>query len=517
MALNMQKNEVKKVVILGGGTAGWLSAGLIAAQPHLTHNAQITLIESPDIATIGVGEGTWPTMRQTLKTIGISESEFIQRCDASFKQGSRFDGWCDDEGDAHYYHPFSLPVAYQQLNIAPYWFANKDAVSFSHAVASQTYLCDHHKAPKNHLHSAYQGEANYGYHLDAGKFAMLLQQHCTTKLNVEHIVSHVECINSDEDGYISSLQTRDHGTIAGDLFIDCSGTHAKLLHQHYGIELIEQHDVLFNDRAVAVQVPYSNPQQEILSYTKATAQDAGWIWDIGLQSRRGLGMVYSSRFANSEDAKQALSQYIAKTQPGTAQNELIFREISFTPGYRRRFWYKNCLAIGMSAGFIEPLEASALVMVELGLNNLLANFPTHRAAMPTLAKRFDEQCHYRWQRIIEFLKLHYVLSKRTSPYWQAHKEANSIPLQLQENLALWQYQSPWLNDFDRAQEVFSAASYQYVLYGMKQLPQFPVLAMPAAIIEHFSANQQQAKRGLQQLPTNRELLNHIQQFGIQPI
>ena len=110
-----------------------------------------------------------------------------------------------------------------------------------------------------------------------------------------------------------------------------------------------------------------------------------------------------------------------------------------------------------------------------------------------------------------------MLSKRTSPYWQAHKEANSIPLQLQENLALWQYQSPWLNDFDRAQEVFSAASYQYVLYGMKQLPQFPVLVMPTAIIEHFSANQQQAKRGLQQLPTNRELLNHIQQFGIQPI
>ena len=119
MALNMQKNEVKKVVILGGGTAGWLSAGLIAAQPHLTHNAQITLIESPDIATIGVGEGTRPNMRQTLKTIGISESEFIQRCDASFKQGSRFDGWCDDEGDAHYYHPFSLPVAYQQINFDP--------------------------------------------------------------------------------------------------------------------------------------------------------------------------------------------------------------------------------------------------------------------------------------------------------------------------------------------------------------------------------------------------------------
>ena len=254
-----------------------------------------------------------------------------------------------------------------------------------------------------------------------------------------------------------------------------------------------------------------------MSYTKATAQDTGWIWDIGLQSRRGLGMVYSSRFANSDDAKQALGRYIESTQPGTDQSQLTFREIRFTPGYRRTFWHKNCLAIGMSAGFIEPLEASALVMVELGLNNLLANFPTHRAAMPTLAKRFDDQCHYRWQRIIEFLKLHYVLSKRTSPYWQAHKEAASVPAQLQENLALWQYQSPWLNDFDRAQEVFSAASYQYVLYGMKQLPKFPSMAMPAAIVEHFTANQQHAKHALQQLPTNRELLNHIQQFGIQPI
>lgn len=173
----------------------------------------------------------------------------------------------------------------------------------------------------------------------------------------------------------------------------------------------------------------------------------------------------------------------------------------------------------MSAGFIEPLEASALVMVELelGLNYLLANFPTQRNAMPHLSKRYDQQCHYRWQRVIEFLKLHYVLSERSSDYWQAHREPQSMPSALIDNLALWQYQSPWLNDFDRNQEVFSAASYQYVLYGMRHLPQYLNTKMPAAVIDYFTNIQQQAKQGLQRLPSNRELLNHIQQYGLQPV
>lgn len=517
----MATSTINHIVIIGGGSAGWLSAGLIAAQPHLTHNAKVTLIESPNVPTLGVGEGTWPTMRQTLKTIGISETEFIRQCDASFKQGSRFDGWChndsNDDSNEHYYHPFSLPVAYQSLNIAPYWFAQHSAISFSHAVSSQTYLCDHNKAPKTHLHSDYQALANYGYHLDAGKFAMMLQHHCIDKLNVQHIISHVDEVINDEDDYINAVQTRDHGLITGDLFIDCSGHHGRLIDQHYKIPLQTQDHILFNDRAVAVQVPYANDKQEILSYTKATAQDTGWVWDIGLQSRRGVGMVYSSKFESTDGAKDKLISYLKTTQDELVLDELTIRELKFTPGYREQFWYKNCIAIGMSAGFIEPLEASALVMVELSLNNLLANFPTNRKAMPQLAKRFNQQTHYRWQRIIEFLKLHYILSKRTSEYWQAHKVPASIPSALMDNLALWQYQSPWVNDFDRAQEVFSAASYQYILYGMKQLPQFPQMKMPAAVIEHFTNSQQEAKQGLTKLPTNRQLLNHIKKFGLQPI
>ncbi len=517
----MATSTINHIVIIGGGSAGWLSAGLIAAQPHLTHNAKVTLIESPNVPTLGVGEGTWPTMRQTLKIIGISETQFIRQCDASFKQGSRFDGWCHDakngESNEYYYHPFSLPVAYQSLNIAPYWFAQHNAVSFSHAVSSQTYFCDQNKAPKTHMHADYQTHANYGYHLDAGKFAQLLQQHCVDKLRVNHIISHVDEVISDEDDYISAVQTSDHGLITGDLFIDCSGHHGRLIDKYYKVPLQTQDHILFNDSAVAVQVPYADDEQEILSYTKATAQDTGWVWDIGLQSRRGVGMVYSSKFESTQGAKDKLINYLNTTQSDLDLSKLTIRELKFTPGYREQFWHKNCIAIGMSAGFIEPLEASALVMVELSLNTLLANFPTNRKAMPQLAKRFDQQTHYRWQRIIEFLKLHYVLSIRTSEYWQAHKAPRSIPSALIDNLALWQYQSPWLNDFDRAQEVFSAASYQYILYGMKQLPQFPQVKMPAAIIEHFTNSQQDAKQGLAKLPTNRQLLNHIKKFGLQPI
>ncbi|NMM40004.1 tryptophan halogenase family protein [Pseudoalteromonas arctica] len=517
----MATSTINHIIIIGSGSAGWLSAGLIAAQSHLTHNAKVTLIESPNVPTLGVGEGTWPTMRQTLKTIGISETQFMRECDASFKQGSRFDGWCHDshkgKNNEYYYHPFSLPVGYQNLNIAPYWFSQHQTVSFSHAVSSQTYLCDHNKAPKTHLHSDYQSQANYGYHLDAGKFAQLLNRHSVDKLNVNHVIAHVDDVINDEDGYISAVKTREHGIITGDLFIDCSGHHGCLIDKHYQIPLLTQDHILFNDRAVAVQVPYANDQQEIVSYTKATAQDTGWIWDIGLQTRRGVGMVYSSKFESTQGAKDKLISYLKTTQSDLDTSELTIRELKFTPGYREQFWHKNCIAIGMSAGFIEPLEASALVMVELGLNNLLANFPTHRNALPELAKRFNLQCHYRWQRIIDFLKLHYVLSTRTSKYWQAHRAQSATPQSLLANLALWQYQSPWLNDFDRSQEVFSAASYQYILYGMKHLPQFPEMKMPAGVIKHFTNNQQDAKHTLAKLPTNRQLLNHIQKFGLQPI
>lgn len=248
------KQAINDVVIVGGGSAGWLLAGLIASE-HIGRDhedVRVTLIESPDVKTVGVGEGTWPTMRTTLQRIGISETEFMLRCSASFKQGTKFVGWLNGGEADYYYHPFSVPVGYTDINLVPFWQPHRKAVSFANAVSVQGYVCDKNLAPKQQETPEYAYVVNYAYHLDAGKFAALLQEHCTTKLGVRHLVDHVTGINGDPEGDIRSVSTTANGDIAGDLFVDCTGFPALLLGQHYQIPYENKRHILFNDSAFAV-------------------------------------------------------------------------------------------------------------------------------------------------------------------------------------------------------------------------------------------------------------------------
>ena len=250
---------LQKIVIVGGGTAGWLTAAVLAAghDSCLGSGVQVTLIESPDVATIGVGEGTWPSMRDTLAKIGVSEREFISECSASFKQGSKFVGWRSGEETDFYYHPFSLPQGYLHVNPVPFWQSEHAEQPFAAAFSTQHALCEAGKAPKQAATPEYAAVANYGYHLDAGKFAGLLRRHCTEKLGVNHVLDHVIAINSAEGGDIESLTTKSTGLLAADLFIDCSGVAALLLGGHFGVPFVSKKDVLFNDRAIAIQAPYA--------------------------------------------------------------------------------------------------------------------------------------------------------------------------------------------------------------------------------------------------------------------
>ncbi|WP_286261115.1 tryptophan halogenase family protein [Thalassotalea atypica] len=513
-------NPLKKIVILGGGTAGWLTAGIIAAEhnAHLAQGIEITLIESKNIKTIGVGEGTWPTMRETLSTIGISEKEFISCCNASFKQGSQFVGWNTGEVHDSYYHPFIAPHGFGASNQVDYWHAKHQTTPFAHALSFQPHLCDRGKAPKQIQTPEFAAVANYGYHLDAGKFAALLTKHCTTKLGVKHILDDVQSIVGDKSEKIEALITKEHGKVGADLFIDCSGMNGLLINKHYHIPLIKQKNILFNDCALAVQVPYfdgeqENPQAKIASHTISTAHDAGWFWDIGLPARRGIGCVYSSEHMNEEAAAKALHQHLSSFMPTKHIDTLSIKSLKFTPGYRETLWHKNCVAVGMAAGFIEPLEASAIALVELAAKMIAKELPTDTAIMATTAKRFNDRFSYRWQRVIEFLKLHYVLSQRTSDYWQDNRAASSIPSRLQELLELWAYQPPSYNDFTQIEEVFPAASYQYILYGMGFHTQARVtqsrLNNELLSEKHFKENQSLTQKYLAGLPTNRELINYL--------
>jgi len=521
------ENTVSRIVIVGGGSAGWLTAGVIAAEHRVDAGAQsgfdVCLIESPDVPTIGVGEGTWPSMRGTLKRIGLSETEFLRECDASFKQGTWFRNWRTGDGDT-YSHPFTVPTNYADVNLAPHWQALKNAPPFANAVTPQAALFADCLAPKQITTPEYAFMVNYGYHLDAGKFAELLRQHCTEKLGVKHIKANMSQVNAAENDDIRSVTTDRAGEIAGDLFIDCTGTRSLLLGEHFGIPFQSRQAFLFNDTALAAQVPYATEDQPIQSCTHSTAQTSGWIWDIGLPTRRGTGHVFSSAHISEDEATAQLLAYIKSVAGDQAAAAASPRKICYQPGHRQEFWHRNCVAIGMSSGFIEPLEASALVMIELAAGMIADQLPATRETMDIVARRYNRKFLRHWTQIIEFLKLHYVLSERDdSPYWRDNHAPASIPEKLGEMLSLWRYRGPWHQDAEAVDDLFPTASYQYILYGMG------FESRPRHTHSHQHEQRQRlaaeafrevVTRGAQlrqALPSNRELLNKVREFGFQKL
>lgn len=508
-----QSDSVNSIIVLGGGTAGWLTAAVIAAEHDIAkrQDLTVTVVESPQVKTLGVGEGTWPTMRDTLRRIGISETEFLIRCDASFKQGTCFKQWTGTGGDDIYYHPFDLPTGFFESDLALWWAAEKPDADFADMFSAQPALCAAGKAPRQLQTPAYAAVANYGYHLDANKFSDMLREHCVDVLGVKHISAHVQDIQYDKDNYLTALRT-EAGDIRGDLFVDCSGFAARLIGQHYGSVFNSVSDVLKNDTAMAVQAPYADTECDIASATVSTAHKNGWIWDIALPHRKGVGCVYSSEFCSDDEATETLLSYL-KNDPVTAPvNADAIRKISFTPGYRETPWIKNCVAVGTSAGFFEPLEASALVMTELAALHIARQLPRSKHELAPVSRQFNRSFATKWQRIIDFLKLHYVLSVRTdSDYWQAMANTDSASDQLQDWLYMWQHRPINQHDFLYQDEVFPQASYLYILNGMG-------FAQSAPYHHNNDTNrfiQQNEKRKQQLLaglPSNRDYLNALNQY-----
>jgi len=518
---------VRQVVIVGGGSAGWLTAGLIAADHATTASAregeprlQVTLLEAPGIPPIGVGEGTWPSMRDTLRRIGLREADLVRGADASFKQGSRFIGWADGSRGDQYHHPFVLPQGHGDADLVSAWLSRHPARAFAELVSYQPHLCDRGLAPKQPGTPEYAAVANYGYHFDAGKFGVLLRAHCIAQLGVHHVLDEVVAVRSHDNGDIAALVTAAHGEVAGELFIDCSGMASVLLGGHYGVPLVPARGVLFNDRALAVQVAHATPDAPVACTTVATAHREGWTWDIALPERRGVGLVYSSAHTSDEAAERALQAYLGRSAAG----DLITtpRRIGFEPGWREHFWHRNCVAVGLASGFIEPLEASALALVELSAAMIRDELPHDRDEMAIVARRFNESFGYRWARIVDFLKLHYAIGRRDdADYWREHREPRTLPERLAEWLQLWQHRAPSRSDLNRHDEVFPVASYQYVLYGMGFRPD-PAGSTrrredPALAEGFFREAAGLAARMLPALPDNRALIAHVQRHGLSTI
>ncbi|MBB5518477.1 tryptophan halogenase family protein [Amphiplicatus metriothermophilus] len=516
----MTDEVVKSVMIVGGGAAGWLTAAVIAAEhcAHSEEGLEVTVVESPNIPIIGVGEGTWPSIRDTLRRIGIRETEFIRRCNASFKQGTRFDGWRDGSSGDSYFHPFDPPPGPDEVDMLALWRAAPAGAPFAQAIGCQAALCLAGKAPKQKTTPEYAAVVNYAYHLDAPAFANLLREHCVRRLGVRVVPDDVVGVETDEAGFVRTLNTRRHGALQSDLYIDCTGSRALLIGDALGVKAKDVSHILFNDRALALHVPYMDENAPIASQTTGTAMGAGWIWDIALQSRRGVGYVYASGCESEEDARAELASYLRRVSPPSGANAEDARLIRFSSAYRETPWVRNVVAVGMAQGFVEPLEASAIVMVELSARMISDTLPARRTMMQRAAERFNARFAYRWERIVDFLKLHYALSRRAEDYWRAHAERETWPARLAGLLEQWRFDPPSREDFTDALEIFPAASYAFVLYGMGfETARRPLRRRkddPRRVARHLSEIAARGEKFLGGLPSNRELIDHALTNGL---
>jgi flavin-dependent dehydrogenase len=510
----------RRILIVGGGTAGWLTAGYLARMLGADRpgGIAVTLVESHDIGILGVGEGTFPTIRKTLSRIGIDEAELVRRCGATFKQGAKFVHWRHAPGAPghdHYLHAFQETDDREGPELLPYWLlglagdANWDEVN-----TPQKRAADAHRAPKLPSHPDFVGPLNYAFHFDAVTLAVLLREQGIAN-GVTHVVDTVQEVLLGEDGAIAGVRGAESGVLTADLYIDCTGFRAELIGKALGQPWKSCRDVLFCDSAIAIQVPYERPDDPIASYTISTAQQAGWIWDIGLEARRGIGHVYSSAHSNAEEAERVLRAYV-----GPAGAALDTRSFRFDAGYREVNWVKNCVAVGLSSGFFEPLEATGIVFSEVAAG-MIANLFPWAGDFETSARQFNAIMRRRYERALDFIKLHYCLSeRRDSRFWLDNVDPASVPDSLKELLDRWRFRPPNEMDIDRNVDIFTESSWQYVLYGMGWKTDLSAKAGVFRFAEEakaaFATIQRQGQFAVQQLPSNRELVRFAQRSGFGP-
>lgn len=508
----------RSILIVGGGTAGWLAAAYLARHLDLAENPalSITLLESPEIGIIGVGEGTFPTIRNTLQYIGIDERHFLRATSATFKQGIRFDDWVrTPKGGVHghFLHPFEAPYYADGANLVAYWLLQDEATRppFAEAVTIQNRVAEAQRAPKKPGEGDFAGPLNYAYHFDAASLAAILAERAR-ELGVRHLQGNMQHAVLDDSGAISAIETAEHGTLSADFYIDCSGFRAELIGKALGAPYRSVRDCLFTNRALACKLPYAREDTPLESYTIAAAHEGGWIWDIGLSGAHGVGCVYSGDHIDEGCAAAILAGYL-----GVGEGELSYRSIPFEPGYRETPWVKNCVAVGLSGGFLEPLESTGVVMIEAAVGMIAEMFP-HNGPIDAPARRFNELVAARYANIVNFLKLHYCLSQREERFWRDNAEPASIPERLKELLEQWRYRPPGRFDFLLDLESFAFFNYQYILYGMEfrtdlspVRSEFPNTEEARRI---FARIRDFGERATRDLPAHRVLIDQINAGGL---
>lgn len=455
--------NVKRIAIIGGGTAGWLAANHLAVELRAETDISITVIESPEIGIIGVGEGTVPHIRKSLMKFGISEADLLACCDTTFKKGIKFVNWMRpgaDPSNNFYYHPFSSPYP-AGVDVTSLYLKNSQSMNFSE-VTEVPQLAEAMKSPKRISSLEYEGWTNYAYHFNAVKFGQLLAKNAKENLRVLHKTATIIDAQLNEKGEVDSLHTKEGEQLHFDFYVDCSGFHSLILGKIFNVPFIDKSSQIATDTALAVQIPTS-PSAEIAPYTLAKAHQAGWLWDIPLTNRRGVGFVYASAHMTESTAIEQLSRHLQ-----IDAEKFSPRKIAMRMGYREKFWCKNAVALGLAQGFVEPLEATSIFVTDFAAELFARNFSTEKDSMSVAADYCNKVVAYTWERVIDFIQMHYYLSDRDdSSFWRANKHDSKLSDVLAERLAIWKVNAPKKSDFFSRFDLFDVDNFLFVLYGMK--------------------------------------------------
>lgn len=455
----MSDNRIKKIVIVGGGTAGWMTA---AALSKILGNsyAEITLVESDAIGIVGVGEATIPQIGIFNRMLGLSEDDFVRRTKGTFKLGIEFVNW--RKKNHSYFHPFgSYGINMQGISFHAFW--QRLALTDGNVKAEDFSLMARAARENRFMRPIQQqnsplAEIAYAFHFDAGLYSLFLRSIAEGRGVRRKEGKIVQVHQNSDSGFIESVELENGEKVEGELFIDCSGFHGLLIEQTLKTGFVDWSHWLPCNRAVAV--PCAGVK-DLTPYTRSTAHSAGWQWRIPLQHRIGNGHVFCSEYVSDDEATSILVNNLDGERLAEP------RVIRFTTGHRKKYWNKNCVAVGLASGFMEPLESTSIWMIQSGISRLLANFPD---------KTFSDIDRDRYNRVLieeteyirDFLILHYKATEREdSEFWNYCRNM-PVPERLEEKIRVYRHSG---RTFREREELFNDTSWFAVMNGQFGLPQ----------------------------------------------
>ncbi len=496
----MNHKPIQKIVIVGGGTAGWISASSLArVLPKDQYD--ITLVESDQIGIIGVGEATIPPIQDVHKMLGVNEADFVRSTEASFKLGIEFKNW-SSKGSS-YFHPFGqYGREFDSVSFHQYWLRARslgfegDLSEFSlgEKMAKAGKFVPSSQDPQSVLSTM-----GYAYHFDASLYAKFLRR-IAEGMDVTRTEGKVVDVRlASDSGHIESIQLESGQSIEGDLFIDCTGFASLLIGKTLGVEFEDWSHLLSANRAVAVP---SENVGKTKPYTQSIAHEAGWQWRIPLQHRTGNGFVFSDKYLSEDEATHTLLNNLE----GEALAEP--RVLKFKTGRRTQAWQKNCIAVGLSAGFIEPLESTAIHLVQTMIARLLQIFPQDGFQTADIDE-FNQQFCREYDMVRDFIVLHYHLNQRSEPLWKNAREM-PIPESLSHKMRLFAAHGRF---FERQDDLFKKASWLAVMMGQGISPRSydPVADRKpeAGLAQWLNGIQTAYKGAVEAMPEHDEFLAHV--------